>query len=252
MVTPARTAGDSAMGDSAPGLSATLTAIEGLEKLIGSGHLRQGDRLPPERDLARQLGCSRPTIRAALQALALLGAIESRQGSGNYIRQLDEDVLGQSLHWWMRLTPVTDEVVAVLEVREVIESGLARLAATKITDEALALLDELLSELRGAESPQEVLRIDLAMHDLVAEQSENRILATILRSIREMNAAARFRTIAAPGVKDDVATDQAAVVAALKERDPEAAAQAMWNHIGRILDAYRADDHGPHPEPPTS
>lgn len=231
-------------GGSAPGFSATLTTIEGLEKLINSGELRQGDRLPPERDLARELGCSRPTLRAALQALSLLGVIEPRQGSGNYICQLDEEILERSLHWWMRLTPFTDNVVAILEVREVVESGLARLAATKITDEALDRLQGLLRELQSADSPEDVLRTDLAMHDLVAEQSGNRALANILRSIREMNAAARFRTITAPGVKDDVATDQAAVVAALERRSPEAAGEAMWNHIARILAAYQGDGQG--------
>ena len=63
----------------------TEHVIEHVRQLIGRGDLRPGDRLPAERDLAAQLGVSRPTIRAGLLALAAMGVIQSRHGSGTYI-----------------------------------------------------------------------------------------------------------------------------------------------------------------------
>lgn len=222
-------------------LGATLTAIEQIESLITEGNLRRGDRLPPERDLAASLGCSRPTVREALRALSLLGVIERRQGSGNYVRDLDDHTMTASMRRWMAIALPAEDVACVLEIRAVLESGLARLAATKITDEAIGRLRSLLSDLQAAETPDEVLRLDMAMHDLMAEQSGNRVLSAMLASIREVNAAARFKTIAAPGVQQDVARDQAVIVAALETRDSKRAADAMWQHLMRILAAYQSE-----------
>src|SRR5712692_7470564 len=56
-----------------------------LERQIESGELKPGDRLPPERELARQVGVSRPTVRAGLRSMAALGVVESRHGAGTFI-----------------------------------------------------------------------------------------------------------------------------------------------------------------------
>src|SRR3989442_13391914 len=58
--------------------------ISQLREMIHSGELRPGDRLPPERDLAKLLGVSRPTLRAAIRSLAAVGVLQSRQGAGTF------------------------------------------------------------------------------------------------------------------------------------------------------------------------
>src|SRR5215208_6351498 len=68
-----------------PASPSTEHMIAHVRELIGRGHLRTGDRLPPERLLVTQLGVSRPTVRAALRALAAMGVVEARHGSGTYI-----------------------------------------------------------------------------------------------------------------------------------------------------------------------
>src|SRR5947207_3453360 len=63
----------------------TEHVISHVRDLIARGHLRTGDRLPPERQLVTKLGVSRPTVRSALRALAAMGVVEARHGSGTYI-----------------------------------------------------------------------------------------------------------------------------------------------------------------------
>src|SRR5438034_11838842 len=64
--------------------------ISQLRRMIHSGELRLGDRLPPERDLAKLLGVSRPTLRAGIRSLSAVGVLESRQGAGTFVVKADE------------------------------------------------------------------------------------------------------------------------------------------------------------------
>lgn len=221
-----------------PQLSAAVAAVEQIEGLIRSGRLRPGDRLPPERNLAELLGVSRPTVREALRALAILNVVDARQGSGTYIGSLEPRSLAAPLNLLMSVTIPCQDVISVLETRAVLESGLARLAAERISDDALAQFERRLAQLQQAQSGSDILRHDLALHDLIARESGNEILQWILDSARELFAVVRTRTIQVAGVREHVAEDQAHILAALRRRDPEAASQAMWKHLTRIEEYY--------------
>lgn len=234
-----RTSGQANPGFSQIGnLSTTVAAITQIEALIRRGELRPGDRMPPERELAELLGVSRPTVREALRALSILGIVRSRHGSGNYLGSLDEQALHEPLRWLLTLSLPAQDVDAVLEFRTVLESGLARLAAERISDEALARLRDLLKELEAAKSDEEVLRADMKMHGVIAEEANNPMLLWMLNAAVELNVAARSRTVRVPGVKGNVAVDQRAIVEALEKRDGNEAAEAMWRHLKRISTAY--------------
>ena len=234
-----RTSGQANLGFSQIGnLSTTVAAITQIEALIRRGELRPGDRMPPERELAELLGVSRPTVREALRALSILGIVRSRHGSGNYLGSLDEQALHEPLRWLLTLSLPAQDVDAVLEFRTVLESGLARLAAERISDEALARLRDLLGELDAAKSDEEVLRADMKMHAVIAEEANNPMLLWMLNAAVELNVAARSRTVRVPGVKGKVAADQRAIVEALENRDGNEAAEAMWRHLKRISTAY--------------
>lgn len=234
-----RTSGQANLGFSQIGnLSTTVAAITQIEALIRRGELRPGDRIPPERELAELLGVSRPTVREALRALSILGIVRSRHGSGNYLGTLDEHALHEPLRWLLTLSLPAQDVDAVLEFRSVLESGLARLAAERISDEALARLRDLLAELEAAKSDEEVLRADMRMHGVIAEEANNPMLLWMLNAAVELNVAARSRTVRVPGVKGKVAADQRAIVEALERRDGSEAAEAMWRHLKRISTAY--------------
>lgn len=249
-----RTSGQANLGFSQIGnLSTTVAAITQIEALIRRGELRPGDRMPPERELAELLGVSRPTVREALRALSILGIVRSRHGSGNYLGTLDEQALHEPLRWLLTLSLPAQDVDAVLEFRTVLESGLARLAAERISDEALARLRDLLAELEAAKSDEDVLRADMKMHGVIAEEANNPMLLWMLNAAVELNVAARSRTVRVPGVRGRVAADQRAIVEALEKRDGNEAAEAMWRHLKRISTAYNeySKKHSePAPRPP--
>jgi DNA-binding FadR family transcriptional regulator len=229
-----------------PRLSAPLAAIEQLRALIQDGTLKPGDRLPTERQLAEMLGVSRPTVREALSALTLLNVVESRQGSGRVVGSLDLFTFTGPINVLLSLSLPSDrDVESVLEMRAVVESGLARLAAERMSDEALAEYRRILNKLHKAKSGPDLLRQDIALHDLIARESQSPMLAWLLQSFRELIALARSQTMRVQGVQESVADDQERIYDALSRRDPTAAAEAMWAHLTRIEQAFVQRDGEP-------
>ncbi len=119
-----------------------------LLELIRARRLRPGDKLPAERDLAAAMQVSRPVLREALRALAIMKVVEIRQGSGTYITALEPQQLVSHLDFVFSKDTVA--LAQVLEARRVLEVGNARLAAARIDAPRLAVLDGLLVELRSA------------------------------------------------------------------------------------------------------
>src|SRR6185369_12535913 len=113
-----------------------------LREMIHNGELRPGDRLPPERDLAKLLGVSRPTLRAGIRSLAAVGVLESRQGAGTFVVKADESPVldSSSLSLMASLHRFTSE--EMFEARRALEMAIAGLAAERATGDQLASLAE--------------------------------------------------------------------------------------------------------------
>src|ERR1700745_1965345 len=96
-----------------------------LREMIHKGELRPGDRLPPERDLAKLLGVSRPTLRAGIRSLAAVGVLESRQGAGTFVVKADESPVldSSSLSLMASLHRFTSE--EMFEARRALEMAIA-------------------------------------------------------------------------------------------------------------------------------
>src|SRR3954469_22374166 len=107
-----------------------------VRQLINEGALGPGARLPPERDLARQVGVSRPTVRAGLRTLAALGVVRSRRGSGTYIPEGPPTLGAEGLRFLAALHKFT--VDDVYEARRILEVGAAGLSAERATPNQLA------------------------------------------------------------------------------------------------------------------
>src|SRR5215212_151118 len=116
--------------------------VQRIQALIAEGKLKPGDQLPPERVLAETFRGSRPSGREALGALGMSGLIEGRQGGGTFVRTPSVDDLVQPLA--SALLAGKRELVNVLEVREILEPALARLAAERATPEQIAELEAIL------------------------------------------------------------------------------------------------------------
>jgi len=201
--------------------------------LIGERHLKPGDRLPPERELAQAMGVSRSSLREALRALSLLGVTEMRHGDGTYLTALDPDALMRPFGLVLALSD--GQMQELFEARRVIEPGLAALAAARADDETVEALRLCVGESAATVDDEEAfMRADLELHSLIARAASNSILWHVIGSISGMGIASRRRTNPLPGLREQSAEDHREIVAAIEARDPGAAAAAMLQHLENV------------------
>src|SRR5437763_14222737 len=140
--------------------------------LIERKRLRPGDRLPGERELATQVGVSRPTVRMGLHALAAMGCVQSRHGSGTYIPEGPPALGSEALSLLAALHDFTGD--QMYDARRIFEVGAAGLAAEFATSDQIAsLADEVAKLFAALDDPQRFLVHDIDLHPGVAAESGN-------------------------------------------------------------------------------
>lgn len=160
--------------------------VDQIDELIAMGHLAPGDPLPPERDLAKRFGVSRPTINEALSALESQGVIVRKMGSGTFVNQeIPESVLSKCLERFVLFQSCSDEDLVLF--REALEPEIAALAAENSTPEDLAFLREdlLAIERKIQNDPGHQAESDVGFHLRLAEASKNRLFVSVLIGIQE-------------------------------------------------------------------
>lgn len=154
------------------------------ERIMGyilRNRLRPGDRLPTEGDLSRQLGASRTVIREALRSLQALGMIESRQGSGRYVRPFALDALASGLAYSLAFDAAS--VSELLTVRRVLEVAFLPQAMATLTPDGLRELGRLVEAMRARASRGELISAeDRAFHLTLFAGVSNRVLSTLLEA----------------------------------------------------------------------
>jgi len=174
-------------------LSLTDRAIEQIRELIRTGALPPGSRLPPEPDLAAQLGLSRNLAREAVKALAVARVLEVRRGDGTYVTSLQPSVLLEGLGGAVELLQGdSGALLDLMEVRRLLEPAATALAATRMSDTALAEVKQHLDAMREAHEDVELLNVhDAAFHRAVVSATANETLLTILDGISGRTLRAR-------------------------------------------------------------
>ena len=204
-----------------------------LIALITERRLKAGDRLPPERELAATMGVSRSSLREALRALALLGVAEMRQGDGTYLTNLQPGSLMRSVGLVLALSD--SGLQELFEARKLVEPGLAKLAAERISDDDAA---ELARRAAGThdvlDDPEAFMWADIELHARIAQAASNAVLERLLESIAGMGIASRRRTGRLAPVRDQSAHDHVEIAAAIAAHDGEAAFAAMLRHLENV------------------
>src|SRR5215207_4064537 len=154
----------------------TEQVVSFVRALIERGALRRGDQLPAERDLATQIGVSRPTVRAGLRALSAMGVVQSRHGSGTFIPAGPPSLGTEALSLLAALHGFTRE--EMYEARRILEVGAAGLAAERATpDQVATLAEEVAGLFASMDDPRLFLVHDINFHRGVAAASGNPIVA---------------------------------------------------------------------------
>jgi GntR family transcriptional repressor for pyruvate dehydrogenase complex len=160
-----------------------------IERAIYDGRLRQGQKLPPERQLARDLKASRVAVREALRTLELRGLVDVRQGStgGYFVREVDDRPLVRDFETLFRLGRVSWP--QLLEARRVIEPEVAALAAQRATEVDLKNLGAALEQ-RWAQpvAGPTARQMDLEFHRALAEAARNPVYAVVTHALLELEA----------------------------------------------------------------
>ncbi|MGW4646868.1 FadR/GntR family transcriptional regulator [Kitasatospora sp. NPDC004289] len=222
-------------------MSLTDMAIARIRELIRSGALPPGAKLPPEQQLAADLGLSRNLLREAVKALAVSRVLEIRRGDGTYVTSLAPGVLLENLAGAVELLG-GETLLELLETRRLLEPAATALAATRIGEDALAELAAHLTAMRESrEDPERLNLHDAAFHRTVTAATGNETLTTVLEGISGRTLRARIWR----GLVDDHAADQAvaeheAILRALAARDAPLARAAALMHVAATEDWLRA------------
>src|SRR5215203_7156785 len=227
--------------------------VSQLRDMIHRGELRPGDRLPPERDLAKLLGVSRPTLRAGISSLAAVGVLQPRRGAGTFVVEaegspaLDSSPL-RLMASLQRFTPAE-----MFEARRSLEMAIAGLAAERATgDQMASMSEEIAGMFASLDDPEQFLVHDMRFHQTVAAASGNRILTSLMNMVATILFDTRIKTVKRATDLKESAEMHRHVYRAIREHDPEAARHAMSAHLSKAQMAWEAEadvpENGNHPD----
>jgi GntR family transcriptional regulator, transcriptional repressor for pyruvate dehydrogenase complex len=241
------------MGKNTEKLAAAELVIGRVRALIEDGKLRSGDRLPAERELARELGVSRPSVRSGLKTLAAMGVVQIRQGAGTFITagppKLDSEPLSflAALHGFTR--------AQMFESRLVLEVTVAGMAAERTRESAerlIAISDETTGMFASLDDPVTFLDYDIRFHRAVAAAADNPILSSLVEMVSTMFRELRQRTIRHAHDLKLAAEEHRLIYQAIRAHDPERARRAMSDHLQRALRTQVQEETPSVLQPPTT
>jgi DNA-binding FadR family transcriptional regulator len=210
-----------------------LQIADQVRSLIAAGEFLPGSRLPAERELAKQFGVSRPSMREALIALEVEGYVEVRPGSGIIVttpKSGAQDCSGD------------EGPLEVLRVRSLIEGSIAEEVAKQMEQKDVAALEQILVSMKGESASAGRLVADREFHLYIAAKLENKVLLQIITELLDQGERPWARQFAAHF--DNVETWNAVlvehreIVAALATRKPDRARKAMRNHLRKAHDRW--------------
>ena len=228
--------------DSDRGNTTAEEVVGRLRDMIQNGQLSSGDRLPPERDLAKLLGVRRPTLRAGIRSLTAVGILQSKQGAGTFVAEAqDSPMLDTSaLRLLSALHGFTSD--EMFEARLALEMSIAGLAAERANSEDMAALaEEIAGMYASIEKPEQYLVHDMHFHQTVAAASGNRILTALMNMVATILFDYRSKTVKRALDLKDSAEQHHNIYRAIREHSPEAARQAMRVHLIETQRAQRME-----------
>jgi GntR family transcriptional repressor for pyruvate dehydrogenase complex len=207
-----------------------------IEQRILEGTLKPGDRLPSERELAAELGVSRPSLREAIQKLVAKGLLHTRERGGTRVTdRLDAHFTDP---WEQMLSGHPDVHRDMLEFRQLLETQAAYWAADRCTDVDIRLLDEAhanLQALYDGAPLQKCIDADLGFHQAIAEASHNVLVSHLTASLMKVihgHISDNLRALhPRPHRWDQLRLQHREIWLAIREHRPEDAARAARAHI---------------------
>ncbi|SCK43091.1 DNA-binding transcriptional regulator, FadR family [Variovorax sp. HW608] len=225
----------SSMFEPIPAQRAFEVVCERIRELVASGRLKKGDKLPPERELAIQLGVSRLAIREAFRSLENAGLIVLQRGpkGGAFIQASSDRKMTELMQDMLNLGSIT--LSELTEARIFILASVARLACERASTEDLAQIEENVRLNDAAlQSGSRAIRLQHAteFYELLASATKNKVMILVVRSLTDVIRVILQRIEIYP--TQDLALSRRRFVEALQARDGDRAAQEIHAHLRKL------------------
>jgi len=204
-----------------------------IKRLIIDGELKPGDQLPPERELIKQLGVSRPSLREALNSLVTMGFLEVRQAKRTFVKSVTSKLIEDPLSLLIKADD--QKIFDLIEVRKAIETWAAYHAAQKASMEDIEQLDTIIREMKRAfEEGRSWEKQDADFHLAIAKATHNTIHMHIMSGIYDLLRESVGRVFR-DRVKIKKLLDQHyRIFNAIKNHSPDKAREKTLEHLNYV------------------
>lgn len=220
----------------------TQLVVERLQMLLEKGILKPGSKLPPEPEMCKLLGVSRPSLRQGYKALEILGVIRAVPGDGTYITESTSKMLSVPLTFLMLMKRISLD--DVFEFRILLEVDLARRAALSSSNDDTAAMKSQLETMEASlaeEVKERYLEAEYEFHNCIARAARNPLLLEIISMVGGLLWETRKELVNFVMNRGEDFKEHYRIYEGICARDPVAAADAMRHHLLTALNLTRSE-----------
>jgi GntR family transcriptional repressor for pyruvate dehydrogenase complex len=212
--------------------------VNQVKTLISEGKLKPGDRLPPERDLVKEFGVSRPSLREALNTLVAMGFVEVK-GKRTFIKSVTSESMQNPLSLLIKMD--TQKIFDLIEVRKAIEVWGASLAAQKATGEDIKQLENIIEEMKKAFAKgRSWEKQDADFHLAIAQATHNTIQTHIMSTIYDLLRESVSRVFKDRSKVKKLLDHHYRIFTAIKNHSPDKARERTLEHLNYVDSEVKA------------
>lgn len=219
-------------------ISASEYVFNKLSKKIRSGEYKPSEKLPAEAELAEKYDVSRNTVRSAISKLATLGLVETFQGKGTFVKEIDFSSRVENLI--PQFFQETSNYKSLMDLRVAVESQSAGLAAIRANNEDVQELEKILEDLEAHRDDLNYCSVhDISYHLKIAELSGNELLYSLTKMLRSMLNDVLVEFILYFGNHESMISHRK-ILNCIKAADSDGAREAMYAHLNTLIKRYSA------------
>jgi len=212
--------------------------VSQVKNQISEGILKPGDRLPPERELVKEFGVSRPSLREALNTLVAMGFLEIK-GKRTFIKSLASESVQNPLSLLIKAD--TQKIFDLIEVRKAIEAWGAFLAAQRATEEDIKQLETIIEEMKKAfEEGQSWEKQDADFHLSIAQATHNTIQTHVMSTIYDLLRESMAKVFKDRAKVKKLLDHHQRIFNAIKNHSPDKAREKTLEHLNYVESEVKA------------
>jgi len=213
--------------------------VNQMKNLISEGTLKPGDQLPPERELIKEFGVSRPTLREALKSLAAMGFLEVKQAKRTFVKSMISERMQDPLSLLIKTD--TQKIFDLIEVRKAMEAWSAFHAAQRATEEDVKQLESIIKEMKAAfDKGRSWEKEDADFHLAIAQATHNTIQTHIMSTIYDLLKESVARVFTDRTKVKKLLQQHYRIFSAIKNHSPEKARDRTLEHLDYVDSEVKA------------